>query len=99
MAPPVADEGSTKGVRTTLAVVNRRGRSGSAPLSGRFGDRKPNPLTNPGVEGAPRLSRHTPVLSGDPDDTGSSAVMAVKVLAADVRGLRTLCGHKKSGAG
>jgi len=29
--PPVADDGSTKGVRTTLPVVNRRGRSGSAP--------------------------------------------------------------------
>ncbi len=30
MAPPVADDGSTKGVRTTLPVVNRRARSGSA---------------------------------------------------------------------
>ncbi len=31
MAPPVADDGSTKGVRTTISVVNRRDRSGSAP--------------------------------------------------------------------
>ncbi len=29
---PVADDGSTKGVRTTLPVVNQRGRSGSAPF-------------------------------------------------------------------
>ncbi len=31
MAAPVADDGSTKGVRTTIPLVNRRGRSGSAP--------------------------------------------------------------------
>ncbi len=31
MVPPVADDGSTKGVRTTIPVVYRRGRSGSAP--------------------------------------------------------------------
>ncbi len=29
--PPVADDGSTKGVGTTLAVVKRRAKSGSAP--------------------------------------------------------------------
>ncbi len=29
--PPTTDDGSTKGVRTTLPVVDRRGRSGSAP--------------------------------------------------------------------
>ncbi len=51
---------------------------GFRPLSGRFGDRRPNPLTNPGAENAPRLSRHTPVLSSDLDATGSSAVMAVE---------------------
>ncbi len=31
MAPPVSDEGSARGVRTTIFVVNWRGRSGSAP--------------------------------------------------------------------
>ncbi len=31
MAPPVADDGSAKAVHTTIAVVNRRGRSDSAP--------------------------------------------------------------------
>ena len=64
-----------------MPVVNRSGRSGSDPYqadSGRFGDRKPNPLTSPGAEGAPRLSRHTPVLLGDLDATGSSALMAVE---------------------
>jgi hypothetical protein len=29
--PAVADDGSTKGVATTIAIVNRRGRSRSAP--------------------------------------------------------------------
>ena len=31
MTPPVADDGSTKGVRTTFPGVNRHGRSDSAP--------------------------------------------------------------------
>ncbi len=29
--PPVGDDDSTKGVRTTIPLVNRRGRSGPAP--------------------------------------------------------------------
>ena len=51
--PPVADDGSTKGVGTTLPVVNRRASSGSAPYQAHLAIEKLNPLTNPGAEGAP----------------------------------------------
>ena len=64
-----------------MPVVNGRGRSGSDRYQAEsvgFGDRKPDPLTSPGAEITPRLSRHKPVLSGNLDATGSSAVMAVE---------------------
>ncbi len=39
--PPVADDGSTKGVRTTFPVMNRRGRSGCAPYQADFAIENP----------------------------------------------------------
>ena len=54
--PPVADDGGTKGVGATLPIVQPARRVGFRPLSGRFGDRKTDPLTKPGAKGA-RSSR------------------------------------------
>ncbi len=39
--PPVADDGSTKSVRITLSVVNRRGRAGSAPYQADLANENP----------------------------------------------------------
>ncbi len=77
LAPAVAVDRSTKGARTTLPVVNRRGRSGLAPYQAELAIETSThgpvrvPRAHPGFRGTP------PVLPSKRVATGSSAVMSV----------------------